>query len=299
MLNLQKGDKAVDATLGDGGHATEMIRKIGPEGTFIGMDVDRIAIEGFERHGHGRQLKCYLLNDNFAKLNEALDEIRIDEVDAIIADLGWRSEQIEDKRYGLSFQNEGPLDMRLGEKMGDLTAEEIINDWTEEKLTEIFYRYGEERYAKKIAKEIVKIRGGRRITTTTDLAQIVARAIPKQNSYVRYKINPATKIFQALRIVVNQELENLERFLPQALSRLKKGGRLAVITFHSLEDRIVKQFFRSNAGGCVCPKELPVCVCGKKPNCRIITKRPITASLQEIELNPRSRSAKLRVIEKI
>lgn len=301
-LQLKEGMTVVDATLGDGGHAREVIKRIGFQGTFIGFDLDDQAIQQFVQYPEYKEAHCYLINENFAHIKQKLDELGIEKVDAIMADLGWRTPQIEDPLYGLSFQKEGPLDMRLGNRSGELTAREIINTWPEDRLTEIFRTYGEERYAMVAARAIVQKRKQAPIETTTQLAKIIDGAIGSRYRRAQHghqRINPATRIFQALRIVVNQEMENIEKFLPQALSVLKAGGRMAIITFHSLEDRIVKQFFKANAGGCVCPKELPICVCGKNPLLRLVTKKPVIAGSEEIQNNPRSRSAKLRVIEKV
>lgn len=295
-LDIKKGETVVDATLGEGGHAKEMIERVGKEGTFIGFDLDNEAIGDFQNK-EKINTKSYLINENFAKLSQTLSGLGIEKVDAILADLGWRAGQIENEKYGMSFQKEGPLDMRLGNMSGDISAAEIINKWPEHKLVEIFQKYGEERHAKLVARAIVRERRAKEIRTTISLAELIRKSIGFK--YKNQRIDPATRIFQALRIVVNNELENLEVFLPQALTSLQRGGRLAIITFHSLEDRIVKQFFKAHAGGCVCPKEIPICVCGKKPVLKIITRKPIVASEEEIKQNPRSRSAKLRVAQKL
>ena len=303
LLNLKKGSVVVDATLGGAGHFKKIVSLIGKEGTAIGIDVDERAIEelGSSFSDDGDHPKIILVNDNFSNLEKVLGSVGIDKVDAVLADLGWRSDQMDDESYGLSFRKEAPLNMRLqgGAHTQDksLTAFEIINTWPEEKLGDIFQRYGEEKFARLAARSIVQSRKQKQIQTTTELAQILEQSLGGR--YRRLKIHPATRVFQALRIVVNDELESLETFLPQALRRLKGDGRIAIISFHSLEDRIVKEFFRTNARGCVCPKEFPVCVCGKKPALRIITKKPVTADEDELRKNPRARSAKLRVAQKI
>lgn len=319
-LDLQPGMMVVDATLGDGGHFIEAWKKIGSEGILLAFDVDIIAIKNVigQYFSTVKQKKIadkiiqvenvFFINENFGCLEAVLDQLKIQQIDAIMADLGWRSEQIDNANYGLSFLQTGPLDMRLdqGLKENQMTAADIINNWSESKLVEIFQTYGEERQATVIAREIMRQRMIAPITTTTQLAEIVKNKVktkyPKSNSHKlgkKTKIHPATKIFQSLRIAVNRELENLEKFLPQALHRLSRNGRMAMITFHSLEDRLVKQFFRTNARGCVCPREIPVCVCGQKPRIKLITKKPIIAGMEELHRNSRSRSAKLRVIEKI
>jgi 16S rRNA (cytosine1402-N4)-methyltransferase len=215
-------------------------------------------------------------------------------VDGVLFDLGVSSPQLDESARGFSFQHEALLDMRMGPSARQ-SAADLVNGLTPEELQRIFAEYGEERYARRIARQIAQERSRREIRTTTDLADIVARAKPRGKE----QIHPATRVFQALRIAVNDELGRLTRALPQAVDVLRVGGRLAVISFHSLEDRIVKQFIRQEARGCVCPPELPVCVCGREPRVRILTSRPIVASAEEVAANIRSRSAKLRVAERI
>ncbi len=295
-LNLKPGMTVVDATLGGGGHSQLVMDQIGEKGTFIGIDLDQKAIDEFEEQigkNKKRGSKIYLIKDNFINIREILKDLKIEKVDGIIADLGWRLDQVKNKEYGMSFQIDAPLDMRLGRE-GTRTAYHIVNSWKEESLVDIFFRYGEESNARKIAKRIIENRKEKKIETTKELETIVIG-----NAKARRGMNPATKVFQALRIAVNNELENLEIFLKESMDVLNNEGRLAVISFHSLEDRLVKKFFRANTGGCICPKEFPICVCNQKRILKIITKKPIRSSETELKENSRSRSAKLRVAERV
>lgn len=301
-LNFEKGDTAVDATLGGGGHFKAILEKIGEKGTLIAIDLDNDAIERFKIQSAppagGRRTKSktriILVNDNFANLKDILSGIGIEKADAILADLGWSSDQLSGR--GMSFLKDEALDMRLDRQQA-LSAESVINDYSGEDLERIIKDYGEERYARSIARKIVDERKKQRIKTTIELVRIIDGAVPTR--YKHQKIHPATRTFQALRIEVNGELENLRHFIPEALEALNPGGRLAIISFHSLEDRIVKNIFRQNARGCICPKDFPKCVCGKVPIVKIITRKPIVAGEKEVLENSRSRSAKLRVCEKI
>jgi 16S rRNA (cytosine1402-N4)-methyltransferase len=322
QLNLKGGDVVIDATLGGGGHSYEVLNKIGREGTLIAFDLDIEAIKRFaeipstksqtpnlayRQAGKSQSVSwrtnpkiqkvgnAYLVNENFAELKNVLAEIGIEKIDAILADLGWSSDQIENPEFGMSFMREGVLDMRY-DRNQELTAKKIVNEYSQKDLEKIIERYGEERFAKNIAKRIIEYRKNHTIETTTQLADIVKNAVPPKNRYG--KIDPATRTFQALRIETNKELENLEKFIPVAIDILNPEGRLAIITFHSLEDRIVKSIFRENAGGCVCPSDFPQCVCGKKPKVKLITKKPIAPESEEVFSNPRARSARLRVVEK-
>lgn len=298
MMNLREGQVVVDATLGNGGHTEKILEKIGDNGRMIVIDLDEKAIKESEDRLSKHKDQIYFINDNFSNLDNILEKIKIKKVDSILADLGWRMDQVEKSEYGMSFMKEGPLNMRMSTSSPQgVTADEIINDWDEEKLIEIFKTYGEERYSGLAVKGILVARKNKRIKTTTELAWILDEKLRRY--YRGGKIHPATKIFQALRIVVNQELKNLEEFLPQALNRLENDGYLSIITFNSLEDRKVKKFFQTNARGCICPKEFPICNCGEKPKLKIITSKPIIPSEEELKRNPRSRSAKLRVIQKI
>jgi 16S rRNA (cytosine1402-N4)-methyltransferase len=293
QLNFKKGDIVVDATLGGGGHSREALGRIGEGGKLIAIDADKKAAEQFKKE---KDERVVVINDNFANLENILKESGIEKVDAIVADLGWSSDQIENPEFGMSFQVEAELDMRY-DRNQKLTAKKIVNEYLPKELEKIIEKYGEERFCRNIVKRIVEYRKNHTIETTTQLADIVKNAVPPDHRYG--KISPATRTFQALRIEVNDELSNLEKFVPQAIESLSTGGRLAIITFHSLEDRIVKNIFRENARGCICPPDFPQCVCGKVPKIRLVNKKPIVPTPGEVVGNPRARSAKLRVCEKI
>lgn len=302
-LNLKKGSVVVDGTLGAGGHAIEILKKILPGGKLIAIDWDAEAIENFKEIISKKELIGIV--DNYANLENILrglarlDSARqgIKTVDAILIDLGFNSDQIENAERGFSFQKDGPLDMRYSPQTQKITAADVINNYPEEKLVEIFRNYGEEKFARSIARAVAIARKEKRIARTLELVEIISASISQR--YRNGRIHPATKVFQALRIEVNQELENLKTFLDQSIKMLASGGRLAVISFHSLEDRIVKNFFRLHSRDCVCPPNFPKCVCGHRKSLKIITKKPIGASEEEIRTNPRSRSAKMRVAERL
>lgn len=302
-LNLKKGDVVIDATLGGGGHSREVLKKIGREGLLIVIDLDDQTIKNFTQNINPekrfpkiqRKENIILVNDNFVNLKKILDTLKIKKVNAILADLGWSLDQLVGK--GLSFQKDEKLNMRLG-KNQELSAQEIVNKYSQESLEKIIKNYGEEKFWKNITKKIIEFRKRKKIETTSELAEIIQKAVPSKYRYG--KINPATRTFQALRIEVNKELENLEKFILQAIYALKSQGRLAIISFHSLEDRIVKNEFRKNARGSIFTDEIT----GQKivkvaPVIKIITKKPIIASQKEIHNNPHSRSGKLRICEKL
>lgn len=292
------GDAAgiyADLTTGGGGHSLELAERLSG-GRLICFDRDREAIEA--AGGRLKGLPVTLVNRNFIEMNEVFDEMGIEKLDGIIADLGVSSHQLDDAERGFSFHNDAPLDMRMGgAKSGELlSARDVVNDYAEEELRRILFEFGEEKFAAKIARGIAEARADKPIERTGELAEIIKRSVPA--AYRREK-NPCRKSFQAIRIEVNGELEALDKALSDGFNRLKVGGRMAVITFHSLEDRIVKERFREFCTGCTCPPEFPVCVCGKKPRGELLTRKPITPSAEELEANPRSRSAKLRVIKKL
>jgi len=291
-LNLKEDSVVVDATFGGAGHSREIL-KIITEGKLIGIDADEEAIENFKKENE-QDARIALVNDNFSNLENILADLKIEKVDGILADLGWSSDQLVGK--GMSFGQEEELDMRLDQTQ-ELSAQKVVNEYPQKELQKIISSYGEERFAKSIAKKIVERRQEKKIEITTELAEIIASAVP--GKYRNGKINPATRTFQALRIEVNQELANLKKFLPAAVSALNPGGRLVIISFHSLEDRIVKEIYRENARGCICPPTFPQCVCDGKPVVKVITKKPVVAGEKELGDNPRARSAKLRVAEKI
>ncbi len=303
-LNIKKGDVIIDATLGAGGHALEILRLIGERGKLIAFDVDKKAVDDFKKRitENFPELRNRLIPvvDNFKNIKkvvkrlQAEGRIKRDKVNGVLADLGWRIEQVADERYGMSFRKEMPLKMNFSGDDKVLTAEKVVNEWSEEELRNIFQSLGEEREAGRIAKKIVESRQKERIVTTTQLADLITDAKKNRNG----RIHPATKVFQALRIVVNAELSNLELFLEGATDVLESEGRLVVISFHSLEDRTVKKFFRAKARGCVCPEELPVCVCGQSNQFIILQKKGVRPSLAELKENPRARSAVLRILKK-
>ncbi|MBE7550640.1 MAG: 16S rRNA (cytosine(1402)-N(4))-methyltransferase RsmH [Anaerolineales bacterium] len=291
-LQPYSGGVYIDGTIGAGGHAAALLEASAPDGQLFGLDRDQSALEvarrQLERFGH----RVHLFHANFDRLAQVAQAQDMPRADGLLLDLGVSSMHLDQPERGFSFQADGPLDMRMDPTTGP-TAADLVNSLPEEELANLIYRYGEERHSRRIARAIVKARPLRR---TLELAQIVVRSSGGGRPD-RTKIHPATRTFQALRIAVNDELGALERALPQALACLKPGGRLAVISFHSLEDRIVKQYFKQESQDCICPPEQPVCTCRHKATIDIITKRPITASLAEIDANPRARSAKLRVVE--
>lgn len=311
-LNLKPGMVVVDATLGGGGHSREILKKIGNDGELIAIDADAQAVDKFAeflisnsqfpdkfQNTNSKIQKAgniYLVNENFASLKNILADLKIEKVDAIVADLGISSDQLQDSNRGISFQNDAPLDMRMDMAKGQ-TAADILNTYDEQELARILKEFGDERHARTIARNITTERKKNQILRTSQLVSIIERSV--SGEYKRKKIHFATKTFQALRIEVNRELESLGSFLSQAVELLEPSCRLAIITFHSGEDALVKYKFRENARGCICPPEFPVCQCGRKPVVKLITHKPIVPSENEVEENPRSRSAKLRVIEKI
>ncbi|HOW92063.1 MAG TPA: 16S rRNA (cytosine(1402)-N(4))-methyltransferase RsmH [Anaerolineaceae bacterium] len=281
----------VDATIGAGGHALGILESSAPDGQLLGLDVDPRALEISLQRLSLYKDRIHLVHTSYTELRNALLTIGWDHVDGIVIDLGVSSMQIDSPERGFSFQKNGPLDMRFNPSQ-PVSAEDIVNSYAESELADLIWRYGEERNSRRIARAIVQ---GRPLHTTLDLANVILKV-----SHARPgAIHPATRTFQALRIAVNRELEGLEAFLPQAIQSLSSGGRLAVISFHSLEDRIVKQYFRLESRDCICPPEQPVCNCGHKASIREITRHPITAEESEISGNVRARSAKLRIVEKL
>ena len=295
-LKCRTGGVYLDGTVGGGGHAYEILKSSSPDGLLIGIDVDPEALEEAKRHLAPFKSRAVLLQDNFTAMGAILRSEGIDKVDGILLDLGVSSYQLENAVRGFSFMLEAPLDMRMDRSQGP-SAYDLIHTLSREKLEKIIRDYGEERMARRIARAIVRQRVFSSIRTTIELAEIVAKASPKTTS--SSKIHPATRTFQALRIAVNDELGNLKLALDSGADLLNPGGRFSVISFHSLEDRIVKNTFSEKEKGCICPPDIPVCVCGKKPTLKIITKKPIVPDKNEINENPRARSAKLRTAERI
>jgi len=290
-LQAQPGKCYVDCTLGSGGHTAAILAKIMPDGQLLGIDADPEAVEIAKNRLAKYAESTIIINENFAHLETICRESNFLPVHGILFDLGLSSTQLDVSERGFSFQNDGPLDMRFSPAQ-ELTAADIINTIQEDKLSQIIKDYGEERHSRRIARHIIK---SRPINSTLQLATVVEKAIGSR----RGKIHPATKTFMALRIVVNHELENLAAALKQAIVCLKNQGRLVVISYHSIEDRIVKQFMQRESKGCLCPPNTPVCRCGHVPSLKLISKKVITPSLTEIKSNPRSRSAKLRAAERL
>lgn len=300
-LSLQPGALVVDCTLGGAGHSSRLVELIAPGGTLIGIDQDDMALQAaaqtLDRNIHGDDVEVLLLKGNFGDLDTLLQNAGVPYADAIFLDLGVSSPQIDVAERGFMFKDDGPLDMRMDQNSQVPTAADILATYSEKELTRIFREYGEEKWASRIAKFIVVARGRSPITQSGELVDIIKAAIPA--SARRAGGHPAKKTFQALRIEVNRELEVLKTGLESAIRWLRPGGVIVVLTYHSLEDRIVKQAFAAAAQGCTCPKDLPLCVCGNKPKLEILTRKPISASAEEIERNPRARSAKLRAAKKI
>ncbi|ACD94404.1 16S rRNA (cytosine(1402)-N(4))-methyltransferase RsmH [Trichlorobacter lovleyi] len=296
QLAPRPGGTYLDGTLGGGGHSELILEKIGPDGLLIGIDRDPAALaaasERLRRFG-----SCFRpLQGSFGDLAELLKQEGINTLDGLLLDLGVSSHQLDTDERGFSFRLDGPLDMRMDRSCGD-SAADLLQDCSAGELEQIIKEFGEERWAKKIALRIVQTRQETPITTTLQLADLVAGTIPRR--FHEERIHPATRTFQALRIAVNQELEQVEQGIRAGIAALKAGGRIAVISFHSLEDRIVKHLFREAATGCTCPPRMPYCVCNKKPQLRILTGRPVIAGPEETDRNPRARSAKLRAAEKL
>jgi len=289
-LQPRSGGVYIDGTVGAGGHAAAVLEDSTPDGQLYGLDQDEsaLALAGERLSGFGNRV--HLLHANFDRLHQ----YQFPPADGILLDLGVSSMQFDQPERGFSFQTDGPLDMRMDSSVTE-TAADLVNHLPEGDLADLIYRYGEERQSRRIARVIVQDRPFER---TQQLAELIARVVKsgKGNRQGKPKIHPATRTFQALRIAVNDELGALERALPQAIAQLAPGGRLAIISFHSLEDRIVKKYFQQEAKDCICPPEQPVCTCRHKATIHIITKKPITPSLAEIDVNPRARSAKLRVV---
>ncbi|MDD5711297.1 MAG: 16S rRNA (cytosine(1402)-N(4))-methyltransferase RsmH [Smithellaceae bacterium] len=295
-LNCKRGGIYVDGTVGGGGHSLAILKATEPDGIVIGIDTDDEAIAFASERLCFFGDRARLRKANFSSLDRVLDDMDIRQVDGIILDVGVSSHQLESASRGFSFALEGPLDMRM-DTANTTTAAHIVNNHPEEELKRIIREYGEEPMARRIARAIVIRRQTAPIETTAELASLIASAISGRRA--RTKIHPATKTFQALRIAVNDELSNLSRSLTVGVERLLKDGRFSVITFHSLEDRIVKETFRSWEGECVCPPDLPVCNCTREAKARVITRKPIVPQPEEIASNPRARSAKLRTAARI
>ena len=294
-LNIRPDGIYVDGTLGGAGHSSQIAARL-TTGRLIGIDRDPVALKAA-----GERLAPYadrvtLVHSNFCDIAQVLDDLGIEKVDGILLDLGVSSPQLDDGSRGFSYMADAPLDMRMNS--GDsLSADTVVNTWSQEELRRILYEYGEERYAPQIASMICHRREERPIRTTLELVDVIRSAMPA--AALREKQHPAKRSFQAIRIAVNDELGAVAKVMEDAIPRLNVGGRMAVITFHSLEDRIVKNAMAAASKGCTCPPNFPVCVCGKKPKVRLVSRKPIVSGPEELERNPRARSAKLRVCEKL
>ena len=294
-LNIRPDGIYVDGTLGRAGHSLEIVKRL-TTGRLIAIDRDKAALDAAPARLEGHLDKVTLVRGNFGDLNTILSDLGVSGVDGMLFDLGVSSPQLDDASRGFSYLQDAPLDMRM-DRSAALTARDVVNGWSQDELKRILWQYGEERYSGLIAAAIIRERGQAPIETTGRLAEIIRAAMPARAR--REKQHPAKRSFQAIRIAVNDELGEVERLLACALDALKTGGRLAVISFHSLEDRLVKTAYAEWAKGCTCPPDFPVCVCGKTPKARPVGKRPITAGEEELTDNPRARSAKLRIAEKL
>ncbi len=293
-LEPHRGGFYIDGTLGAGGHAWGILEASSPDGRLLGIDLDPQALELARLRLSVFGERAVLVHSSYTRLQEHMKKLGWNQVDGIVLDLGLSSMQLDTPERGFSFQTDAPLDMRFDPE-NPVSADEVVNTFTEKELADMFFKYGEERHSRQIARAIVQ---SRPIHSTLKLAELVARVARRPGKHAE-SIHPATRIFQALRITVNHELESVETVLPQAVGALLPGGRLAVIAFHSLEDRIVKQFMRTESTNCLCPPRQPVCTCGHKATIREVTRHPITPGEEEISQNPRSRSARLRVAEKL
>ena len=293
-LNIKDDGIYVDCTLGGAGHSSHILQRLSKDGLLVGIDQDTDALKAA-----GERLKEYenkkLVHNNFHNIDSILEELEIPKVDGILMDLGVSSYQLDEGERGFSYMQDAPLDMRMNRDR-EFSAYDVVNSYSMEDLWRIIRDYGEEKFAKRVAEFIVNRREEKPIETTLELVDIIKAAIPAKAR--REGPHPAKRTFQAIRIEVNGELEILNKAIEDGVNRLNKGGRMAIITFHSLEDRIVKLKFRELANPCTCPKEFPICVCGKKPLVKLISRKAIEPSKEEVEENPRSRSAKLRVIER-
>ena len=291
-LDIKPEGVYVDGTAGGAGHSRRIAERLDPEkGRLIALDRDPEAVQTASERLKG--LPAVVVKANYSDVRQVLDSLGVERVNGILLDLGVSSYQLDNGERGFSYHQDAPLDMRMSSE--GMSAADVVNEYSYEQLAKIIFEYGEEKYARSIAQGIVKARENAPVRTTFELAEIIKANVPQK---VRREKNPCKKTFQAIRIEVNNELGHLDRALDEAFDCLAVGGRMAVITFHSLEDRLVKQRFQSFARGCICPPEFPVCVCGKKPRASVITRKPIEPSEQELKENNRSRSAKLRVIEK-
>lgn len=296
LLDIKPDGIYADGTLGGGGHSSLICSLLTDGGMLIGIDRDEFALESAQKRLSDYNCKKVFCHNNFFNIKQVLRELSIDKLDGAILDLGVSSPQLDNAERGFSYHNEARLDMRM-DRTADLDAYTVVNTYKEKELADIIFKYGEEKFARRIASAICKSREEKPIETTTELSDIIKSAFPPSARYADK--HPAKRTFQAIRIEVNGELDGLDRAIEDFADSLKKGGRLAVITFHSLEDRIVKTKFAELSKGCTCPKDFPICVCGNTPKVKTVTGKPIVANSEELENNFRAHSAKLRVVEKL
>lgn len=296
MLQIKNDGVYLDGTLGDGGHAEQILSKLGPRGLLVAFDQDKDAISFAGKRLQPYKSRLKIFHENFKNAGKLLNKEKIGLLDGILLDLGVSSRQLENPKRGFSFSSNAFLDMRM-DQGAKTTAFDLVNYSPENELVKIFKEYGEERWAKRIAKNIAITRKKKQIQTTGELNELIFSTVPAKSK--KYKIHPSTRVFQALRIAVNKELDALKTILDDGIECLKPAGKFCIISFHSLEDRLVKTRFRQYEKGCVCPPKIPYCVCGKKSLLKVITKRPVVPSEEEIKKNSRARSAKLRVAQKI
>ncbi|MFX0548896.1 16S rRNA (cytosine(1402)-N(4))-methyltransferase RsmH [Hathewaya histolytica] len=294
-LNIKEEGIYVDGTLGGAGHSSEILKRLSNNGRLIGIDQDTDALKAAKERLKNYDNVTYVHN-NFYNIKEILEQLEIDEIDGIMMDLGVSSYQLDNKDRGFSYMQDAPLDMRMNRE-SDFSAYQVVNFYEEQRLYEIIREYGEEKFAKRIASNIVKERKVKEIQTTFELVDIIKKSIPAK--FRREGPHPAKRTFQAIRIEVNSELDILNKAIENSVNKLKKGGRIAIITFHSLEDRIVKRKFKELENPCTCPSSFPICICDKKPILKVITRKAIAPSDEEILENPRSRSAKVRIAERV
>jgi 16S rRNA (cytosine1402-N4)-methyltransferase len=294
-LNIKPDGIYVDGTLGGAGHSSQIAARL-TTGLLIGIDRDTVALKAAGERLAPYSDRVKLVHSNFCEIKRVLEDLGIEGVDGILLDLGVSSPQLDDGERGFSYMADAPLDMRMN-RQDALNAYTVVNTWPQEELKRILYDYGEERYAPQIAGAICRRRAEKPIETTLELVDVIRSAMPP--AALREKQHPAKRSFQAIRIAVNDELGSVEKVMKDAIPCLNPGGRLAIITFHSLEDRIVKSGMNAASKGCTCPPNFPVCVCGKKPKVKLISRKPITSTQEELDRNPRARSAKLRVCEKL
>lgn len=305
LLQPTANQNFIDCTLGGGGHAEALLEKSGPNGRVLAFELDQRAIAAAKQRLNKFKNRLHIVNANYAELTEQLKKFPdLLPINGIIADLGLSSDQLDQAQRGFSFRDTGPLDMRFDPEHQALTASDIVLTWPEHEIYKIFREYGEESQALRLARGIIKYRSSQKqkqinIRTSVFVSVILQILNIQDKDLPKFRIHPATKVFQALRIAVNQELNNVKNFLPQAVKALVSGGRLAIISFHSLEDRIVKNYFQQESKGCLCPPQLPVCTCHHQASLKLVNKKAIKPQAEELAKNPRSRSAVLRVVEKI